>query len=248
MKIKKLLYVSDIEPLNIAEVERLMTLKKLGLEESVCLLPGGVDELGRRLGDYGVKSKVLVEKTFSASGILNIASKEAVSLIAANLTRRRKDLIRLSPLPLLLMPKNDTMIETGQKDIFEHAIFATDWSPGSKKAGQSLLNFKEIIGELEIVNVINRKLSIRNMINLKKMIVKTRDEFLDHGIDAEAHIYAGKRAEEIILATRDYGGSSIVMGSKRTSPLKNIFYRNCPYEVAKRADVPLLIIPYLKGG
>jgi len=247
MEFKKILYVTGPEPTNFAELESLMTFKKLGLEEFVYLIPGEAGELERKLGDYGIKTKILAEKTVSITGILNIASKEAVSLIVANLTKRRRDLIRLSPLPLLLLPKNDRIIEPDQKEIFEHVIFATDWSPVSKKAIQSLIHFKEIIGELEIVNVINRKLSIRDMINLRKMLVKTRNEFLDQGIDAEAHIYAGRRAEEITLAAKDYGGSSIVMGSKQKSPIKSIFYRNCPYEVAKRADIPLLIIPYLKG-
>ena len=118
----------------------------------------------------------------------------------------------------------------------------------SEKSLIYLLNLKEVIRELELVTVISSRLSVRDMRNLKKRLAETRERLLDEGIDTEAHIYAGKPAEEIMLAARDYGATSIVMGTSRRSPLKDIFSRSCSYEVAERAVVPTLVIPYLKGS
>ena len=107
----------------------------------------------------------------------------------------------------------------------------------------ALRRLKGIIGELEIVTVITKKLSIRDIRKLNEMVEEMRSTLLDEGIDAEAHIYAGKPAEEINLAVKNYDGSIIVMGASHRSALKTMFYGNCTYDVADRAKVPVLVIP-----
>lgn len=42
-------------------------------------------------------------------------------------------------------------------------IFATDWSPSSENALVYVLNFKEIIKELDIVHIISEKLTVRDL-------------------------------------------------------------------------------------
>jgi len=257
MEIKRLLYVADMIAPSFAEVEGLLTaLRKLGLEEALFLLSGEVIDLEKRLANHQVRCKISVEKSVSVSGILNTARQEAVSIIAAHLKKRAsgllshsfvKTLIRSSPVPVIIMPETAPLIQSQGSGIFTHAILATDWSPVSEKSLIYLLNLKEIIRELELVTVISSKVSVRDMRNLKKRLAETRERFLDEGIDTEAHIYAGEPAEEIMLAARDYDATLIVMGTTRRSPLKNIFSRSCSYEVAERAVVPTLVIPYLKG-
>ena len=63
------------------------------------------------------------------------------------------------------------------------------------------------------------------------------------GIDAESHIYAGKRQEEILLAAKDYGASCIVMGSSYKPALKRIFKGSCLYDVAEGSGVPIIVVP-----
>jgi len=252
MKARKLLYVADGALPSLTETERLLALQSLGLEETVCLLPGKVEGWEARLTDHGVKCKIFVRKDPSVTEILDTAREEAVSLIATNLTKGvgrmqhrsfTKALIRSTSVPLLLMPKSPEVTPSQEESIFARVLFATDWLSVSKKPLQSLLDLNEIIGELEIVTVISTKLQIRDMINLKKVLAETRKAFLDRDIDAEAHIYAGKPSEEIMLAAKDYDATSIVMGTKRTSKLRDIFIKNCSHAVSERALVPTLIIP-----
>ena len=91
---------------------------------------------------------------------------------------------------------------------------------------------------LEVVNVINRKLSVRDMRKLKEKMVEARKVFLDQGMDAEAHIYAGKRAEEIILAASDYKATSIIMGTSGKSFMGAFFSRSCSYRVGEESPLP----------
>jgi len=233
-------------------LKQLLVLRKLGLEEVVCLSPKKAEGLERALGDEGIALREISGENLGADRIVSTARQEKVSMIAAYLRRRSeggmrsslgKKLIKSSNLPLILMPAQEEPGRSAGKHIFSKVLFATKWEPVAERALKFLLECRGLIHELEIVTVINRKLSIRDMIQLKKLLEDTRGEFLDRGIDAEAHIYAGKPPEEIMLASRDYNANSIVMGATSASGLRRLTHRGCTYEVAGRTDVPVLVIP-----
>ena len=251
MKIKKLLYATDIEKQTFPELERLMVLRKVGLEEVIFLHPGEGQDQDNRVAEYGLKSKNLVIEGPLLSGILHTARQEEASIIAVCLKRDAskvtrgsviKNLLRSSPVPVIVLNEDARMSGPIEKGLFHHVVYATDWSPVSEKALRALLKLKEIIGMLEIVNVINKKLSIRDMRDLKERLVKTRKLFLDNGIDTETHVYAGKPSEEIMLAAEDYDATSIIMGTSCKSFFKEILSGSCAYSVAKEAVVPVLVI------
>lgn len=252
MEITKILYVTDKEKPSFSEVERLMALRRLGLEEIIFLNPKGEIDWEKRVGDYGVKSKPLAGQGPILPRILSTVEQETASMIAVNLDKgtkkvfsgtRIKQLLRSTPVPILVL-NEDAQTKTSEKNgIFDHVIFATDWSPLSDVAIRYLLGFKEIIKMVEIVNVISKSLSIRDMRALNKRLVKTRKIFLDEGIDAEAHVYAGKPPEEIMLAALEYSATAIVMGTSRKSPLKSFSSGSCSYRVAGDTVLPALFIP-----
>ena len=252
MEAGKLLYATNIRHASFSEVERLLVLRSLGLEEVIFLRATKVEGWERRLADYGLKSKTLRVEGPLAPRILNVAHQEAVSLIAANLNRDTRrllrgslttELLRASPLPVLILPERTEASVSMQKGMFAHVIFATDWSAASERALDYLLNFKEIIKELEIVHVIHKKPSVRDMRNLQEKLSQVRKIFLDHGIDAEAHVYAGKPSEEIMLAAKDYDTTCIVMGTTGMWTLKDMLLHSCSYRVAEASKVPTLVIP-----
>lgn len=252
MVITKILYVTDKEKPSFSEVERLMALRKLGLQEFIGLNPKGDMDWGKSLGDYGVKSKTLAEEGPILIRILRMAEQESASMIAVNLNKetkkvfsgsRIKKLLRSSPIPVLVLKEDDQHKMSEKNGIFDHVIFATDWSPLSEVAIRVLIGFKEIIKTVEIVNVISKRLSIRDMRGLNKRLVETRKIFLDEGIDAEAHVYAGSPPEEIMLAAREYSATAIVMGTSRKSPFKAFYSGSCSYRVAGDTLLPALFIP-----
>jgi nucleotide-binding universal stress UspA family protein len=252
MQIRKLLYATGFAQPKFSEVERLTELRTLGLEEVVFLHATKVEGWERRLAEYGIHSRTFVVEGRMTRSILDIAHREKVSLIAAGLKRdlggrvRRsltRDLLRSSRVPVLMLPENVEVSESTQKCVFTHVIFADDWSAASENARSYLPNFGEIIRELDIVYVLDRKLSVRDMGNLKEKLSQTRKIFLDQGIDAEAHVYAGEPAAEIMLAARDYGATCIVMGTTGKSPLKELLSKSYSYRMAEASVVPTLFIP-----
>ncbi|MBW1734404.1 MAG: universal stress protein [Deltaproteobacteria bacterium] len=181
--------------------------------------------------------------------ILDAVQQEKNSLVAlcrggpVN-TRLMKKLLKKSPVPVIIFNRAVHDSGGGHRALFHHVIFATDWSPASKVAVEYFLSvFKEMNGILEIVNVINRRLSVRDIRELKRKLEGTRTLFLQMGIDAESHIYAGKPPEEVMLAAKDYSATTIVMGTSRKPFMKSIFSKGCAYQVATEAEVPALIIP-----
>jgi nucleotide-binding universal stress UspA family protein len=253
MEKKKLFYVTNAEPPQ-NEPAWSLALQKLQFEETSYYIAGETSRWKAILDQEGISCKLLTGKSPSHAGIIGKAQEEKASLITANLSseggglsRRTvsRNLIRFTQVPFLLLPKDDeaSTATISGRGVFDHVIFATDWSPFSQNCLDTLFNFKDNIGELEIITVINKKLSIRDMIGLKDMLEETRERLLEQGIDAEGHIYAGKPSEEILLAAKDYEGTVIVMEASHRSPLKTFFYGNCTYEVAEKASVPVLIVP-----
>lgn len=251
MEIKKLLYVTDMKSPNFEDVDQLMVLRKLGLEELIFLNRMGVEDWDKRVEGYGLKAKILAGEGPVLRRILDSARQEEVSMIAASLNRgakkafsssRTKRLIRSSPVPIMVLNEGARRAGTEEKGVFHHVVYATDWSPVSETVMKCLLDFKEVIEMLEIVSVIHKKLSVREMRNLKQRLVETRKIFLDEGIDAEAHVYAGKPSEEVMLAAREYDATSIVVGTSRKSTLPEIFSGGCSYRVAEEAEIPVLVI------
>jgi nucleotide-binding universal stress UspA family protein len=260
----KLLYATNLgeNTLSFDMIEDLLVLKQAGLEEIVFLqtIPDIKSETTVRekwlsdLTDLGITAKVLTEEVLSTAGILNTAKEEEVSLIVVNLDGKTNNpprsplinnLIKISPIPILII--NDTQeaaaAEKG-KGLFDHIVFTTDWSPASEKALTYLLGFKEILGPVEIVNVINGKLTVRDMRQLKERLAHTRKICLDKNVDAEAHIYAGQTPEEIITASKDYRATLIVLGAiSEKTMFKKIFKKSSTYSVAEEAAVPVLIVP-----
>lgn len=259
MERKNLLYVANaVPPKNEPAFSR--SLQQLGFENTSYYIMGETARWEEILGKQGISGKFHAEKKPSLAGIMGKAQEEKASLIVVNLSSKGfglsrrsviKSLMRFTQVPFLLLPETHylPMQEASSGDpspdggIFNHVIFATDWSPFSQKCFDSLIHFKENITELEVITVIDKKLSIRDMIGLKDMLGETRNLLKDQGIDAEGHVYAGKPSEEILLAVKDYGGSVIVMDASHRSALKTLLYGNCTHEVAEKADVPTLVIP-----
>jgi len=252
MQVGKLLYVTDFGQPSFSQVERLMDLRSLGLKEVILLHASKAEGWERRLADYGIDSKTFMVEGPMVASILDTAHREAVSLIAASLnTDRRRmlrgslttHLLRASSLPVLILHEGAQASGSGEGGLFTHLVFATDWSTASETAMRYLLKLKEGIKELEIIHVIEKKLSVRDMRNLKMKLAELRKIFLNHGIDAEGHIYAGKPSDEVMLAARDYDATCIVMGTTGKSSVRDLFSPSCSYRVAEESVVPTLAVP-----
>jgi nucleotide-binding universal stress UspA family protein len=145
--------------------------------------------------------------------------------------------------PILVVNKGQKDLDFVSKGVFERILFTTDWSPASHRALEYILGFKKLVKELDIVNVIYDKLTVRALRELKKRLIETRTRCLDEDIEAEYHLYAGETASEIILAAEEYDSTAIVMGLTHGQRLRDIFRGRPSCRVASRASLPTLIVP-----
>ena len=255
MEAKKLLYVTDLKEksLSFNLLKGILPVHKLGFNEIAVLQTSPFNSWLKGLSDFSIKSKIIFDDAILPHGILNTAKNEGASLIVVNLYSEKgktsknsiiKQLIKFSSLPLLFINDPDQEIKSDQKGIFTSVVFATDWSDPSERALAFLLDFKKILGELEIVHVIKGKLTIKEMRELKDRLMKTRKICLDNKIDAESHIYAGKTSEEIMTAARDYKTAMVVVGGEfRKKGLSRFFKKSSSWKVACETDLPVLVVP-----
>lgn len=251
MEIKKVISATNFKMPTYNMFEGLLGIKKIGLEEIILLSGSLPEELKEKLSGHGIKIREVEGSGKLVSRIFDSAKRENASLVVANLKREKKRLVRGSTvrnliknttLPLLLINENKE-IDYSKKGIFDSVIFATDWSAAAKRALNYIIGLKEVIGVLDIVNVLNKKLTVRDIRQLKEKLEEVRKICLKEKIDAESHIYAGKTSKEILLAAKDYNGTVIVMGSGPKSTIKEILLRYPSYQVAEESSVPVLIIP-----
>lgn len=254
MEIRKILFANDLEeqPLALNLLKQVLPLQELGLEQIFFLQTIPFDSWIEELSASKVEARIIVDENLSVSRILETAEKEDVSLVVTNLSKNKtkasrglniRKFIRQSTCPILFANNSVPMTEIDTKGLFSHIIFATDWSLKSEKALSYLLGLKRILGELEIINVIDRKLTVRDMRELKEKLVQTRKKFLNEKIDAESHIYAGKTLEEILTAAKDYKATMVVIGGESEKrSLKGLFKKGSSYKIANEATLPVLVV------
>lgn len=255
MEARKLLYATDLkdQALSFSLLKEILPVRELNFYEFVFLHTTTFDGWIEKLLDLNIRSKILVNNQLSPPDILSAAKKEKVSLIIVNQDKETgktsyrstvRQLIKESFLPILFINNGDKEIEPDEKGLFAHVILSTNWSAKSEKALKFLLGFKKILGELEIVNVIKGKLTIKEMRELKDRLAETRKICLDNEIDAESHIYAGKTSEEIITAAKDYKATMIIIGAESEKKgLSRLSKKSSSWKVACEADMPVMVVP-----
>jgi nucleotide-binding universal stress UspA family protein len=252
MEIKKVLYVTHPGGPAYEAVEALTEMEKIGLKEVILFPEQPPGELADRLSGRGIHFRGVDGSGPLVPRILEVADKEQVSLIIAH---RRKDkeglrragaakrLIRSTPVPLLMITGDGGKGSSAAKGLFSSVILATDWSDEARRAWLYIIGIKKIIGVVDIVYVLHEKPTIGEIRRLKERVEEIRKICLEEDIDAESHIYAGKTADEIALASQDYNATMIAMGYKQRGALKEVFSGSSCYRVVEKSSVPVLIIP-----
>ena len=261
---RKILYATDISKPSFRVLEELSVLSNIGFEEIIFLCTMEKEEKTatlelfeqwkEKLNSYGLKATIRIDPGNLSNGILNTLDEDGISFAIAHFNKKKKemlfggsivrDLVKAVNVPILIVDKDETALKFTSKGMFERVLFATDWSPESEKTLQFILGFKELISELDIVNVIHEKLTVRDLRQLMRKLRETRKRCLEQGIDAEYHVYAGKTVDEIILAAQDYNSTSIVMGTTSGQSFKDIFTGKHSCNVVERTPVPALLVPF----
>jgi nucleotide-binding universal stress UspA family protein len=252
MEIKKLLYVTHLREPTYEFIEALTEMGKIGLKEIILFPEKPPKELADRLSGHGIHLRGVDGSGPLIPGIFEVADKEQVSLIIAHSHEDHEGLlkgssarrlIRNTPVPLLIIREDGREKSPSARGLFSNVILATDWSDAAGRAWLYIIGIKKIVGVLDIVYVLHEKLTIGEIRQLRERVEGVRKICLEETVDAESHIYAGKTADEIVRASKDYNATMIAMGYKPKAALKEFISGSSCYRVLEKSSVPVLIIP-----
>jgi nucleotide-binding universal stress UspA family protein len=249
------IYILDGVSLNTVPKRRLEAFRSIGFAKVIVICRGGAAQPGMSVSVPGMAVQVEGLRGNDpelAKAIREMVERESVSLVSVVMNRDGQKRLRRSlagrlllssTVPVLLWPGGYEPPPPEEGTVFSHVIYATDWSTSSDKAFEYILRFKESIMALEIVHVVSTKLSVREMRAVKRRLTETREKFVDAGIDAESHVYAGKRAKEVVLATRDYNATCIVMKGNGNGRVRWWLGMDSVSQVLKHSPVAVLAVP-----
>ncbi|MDL1969389.1 MAG: universal stress protein [Candidatus Desulfofervidaceae bacterium] len=218
------------------------------------------DNLIKKLSKKGVMAEARIEIGIPVAQILRTVERaeEKIGLIVAGRRKKAKtiallegiygkstiaNLIRRSPVPVLLVNKEEEIFKSKIAEVFEHVVLATDWSPPANRACNYLLNFKNLIKQLDIIHVISENITTSTLQNFKKKLEETYMFLKNQGIETETYFYTGKAAEQIIQAAERHKATTIAIGTTRKKGIKELLLGSPSYWVAEFAEVPTLVVP-----
>ena len=256
MKITRLFYISDLQGDRFKSfdiVKKMSSLKEFGLEEAIFSQKEPYEFWKDGLALAGIKSRKIPDQKRIFDDIIKSARHEKASLIVLNHDGCRKGsgndclikkfINKPQNIPVLFVKNSDGKSPEKPEGLFSHVVFSTNWGSSSKKAFAALMSIKKMLKQLDIINVIDRKLTIKDIRDIKNRLAETRRTCLGERIDAEAHIYAGKFYDEILVAANDYKGTMILMGGRtRKTPFQDMFAKNDLQKVVENSTLPVFIM------
>jgi len=204
-----------------------------------------------------VRSEVIMEGSIPRV-IQRVADEEKVSLVVMGargksmveglfLGNVAKDLLRFGTTDLLIMRYKmlEGDLEKYCSRILEKVVITTDFSEPAEKAINFIKEMKGI-GEINLVHVVASGESAEDidssLTEAANVLKYYADELDAAGFKVKVHALSGNPADEIIKLAIKEDVSLIAMSSHGKGWLKQLMVGSTTYEVAKRADRPVLVV------
>jgi nucleotide-binding universal stress UspA family protein len=134
---------------------------------------------------------------------------------------------------------------------FDRPLVAIDWSPSSLRAVEYIKALKNVVQEVNLVNVASEKdLKGSSAMGIQKIRKEARtkleqicESLETAGIKAKEHVYIGDPDEEIERAAKDCQATLIVLGSSSKTAWVERWLGSTPRKIAEESIYPTLIIP-----
>lgn len=128
-------------------------------------------------------------------------------------------------------------------NIFSRLLVTTDFSPAAKDA-ITLVKGLQGVFEILLVHVISKGEDFNEAAKLLNLM---REELTEIGRNVTVHVLEGNPAEEILKLARKQDVSLLIMSSQGKGWLKQIRVGSVSFDVARRADRPVLVVRQKKG-
>ncbi len=129
------------------------------------------------------------------------------------------------------------------KDIFSRVIVATDFSPAAEPAisvARKLAGVRETgVSEILLAHVIGKE---EDFDEAAKKLNLMREELAGTGRKITMHVLQGRPVEEILALAKKHGVSLIMIGSQGKSWSRQVRVGSTTFEVARRAESPVMVI------
>lgn len=214
----------------------------------------------------GIESKVVIEVGDPIHKILSIAESEGVDLMVVGRKKRTLadafagshtlEILRRSTVPVLV---NKYMVEfewggevlTRLNDrIFEKPLLAADWTPPTERALALLASLGGVVQSAALCHVLDVKLhGEKDKEKLKCLeeqcsaaLAGYRKTLEKAGIQAETHLAAGRKDEEIMRVARESRATMILMGTTGKDKLHELWQESVSHNIAKASELPTLLV------
>ena len=217
----------------------------------------------RELAKQGLRARQVIEVGRPDGKIIEVSCREEVDLIVAGRQRQKPadavylggttmGVLRRSAIPVLVCKHGpEGTCGSGDRSVFEHVLYATDFSPDSQRALELIGALDGAARRVDVVHVITeRDFRKHSPEDLRREQEKARQRMeaicaglRGQGLEAEGHLLAGHTAAEILKAAQDHGATLIVMGTKGRHGIREIWLGSASHRVAELASVPVVLVP-----
>ncbi|MCU0638137.1 MAG: universal stress protein [Methanothrix sp.] len=137
----------------------------------------------------------------------------------------------------------DAGYEKSCKGIFSRVMVTTDFSPAAEpaiSAARRLAGVREAgVSEMMLVHVLGKE---EDFDEAAKKLNLLREELAGAGRKITVHVLQGRPAEEILALAKKHGASLIMIGSQGKSWSRQLRVGSTTFEVARRAESPVIVI------
>jgi len=278
---ERILFPLDFSEQSLRMFDCLLELEHLGTKEVILchVAPAGqgltpeqqtiMDDLEKNLGEVGIKASEAVEQGSPVEKVLDVATREKVSLIAmasSGKGRAREFLVgstsfgvlRSTAIPVLINKfevverGGRTVVAPACKSIFRKALVPIDFSSCTATCMELIPQLSRLgLGESVLFHVLeSSKANIDDeskfrviMDDVTAKLDALRLDLVHQGCKVSTHVHFGTVSYNILEASRELEATLIILGAHRKSLLREITLGGNSETVVRRSQAPLLIVP-----
>ncbi len=218
----------------------------------------------KMLENMGLKVKIMVPVAVPNLEIARIGEQEQVSLILIPshgqgfikniyLGSTTNDVIRVSSVPVLVEKYTDIDKDTCSircLNKFQKVLAPLDFSIYSRMLLDEITGLAHLIEEVILLTVIEGALDkdelTQTLANRTELLDVAKRELEQLGLKVQTIVERGAASDAIISAAAQQDVTLIMLAKRGAGLIKELLLGSTAYEVARRSQVPTLIIPVAK--